>query len=511
MTTAVSRRWTVLIAPVGTRTATTLGLIGLLLGCGWALGAEHAKILFLAFALIGMCVLALSQHGALIGILVLASLNGLPFIDTSTLVTSKLALADIAVIALIAVASMWNLLNGGFRPLTRAARLISRFGLLLFLWCSYVMAQTVIGQHVPFLRAIYLGRDFILFALLLVVLPSVRLKQRDANILLGILATGVCVFAVGQIMIATGLGHPGNVIHFHYTLAESGLTRVYSNMTDLVTASLSMSIAATMLARTRIVRAIALPIMLLLIVSTVVQLTRARWIGIVIGVILVSLWLIVGSNAHISATVRRRLFLAVGALGVVGVIATLTIPSITSGEVVTRLTSIFTDLQSGAGTVAVREQVTNTMTSLLGEHWPFGLGFVPPFSHYFLGLPGGSIRDPDVGALNAVMTMGVLGAILIYFPVIVVLIDCLHRLSQHRASEFSWLYCGGAIWIVATLASSVTLITLFSTSGLALTAVYLTLLVQTSASDMQQAGGAWRMVRKRTTLGVQVTHRSLTT
>ena len=130
----------------------------------------------------------------------------------------------------------------------------------------------------------------------------------------------------------------------------------------------------------------------------------------------------------------------------------------------------------------MREAVTKTMKAYLGERWPGGLGFVPPATHYFEGLPGGSIRDSDLGVLNAVMTMGVIGAALIYLPVISMLIDCLRRRPLRQAGEYSWLRYGGAIWIVATLVSSVTLTTLFSTSGVVLVGVSTMILVHPSVS-----------------------------
>jgi hypothetical protein len=467
---------------------TTAGILCLLIGCGWAIGAEHVRLLLLAVALLGLGILALSQRGTLVGILVLAGLNGVPFFDTSKLVTSKLAIEDIAVIGLLFVAAVWVLIDGAPPAPTKVGRVVSRLGMVLLVWSSYVMARTLIDESVPILRALYFGRDFLLFGSLLIVLPRVRFSLRDISTLLGILAVGVCIFAVGQIMTALGIGQPGSLIHFKYTLAESGLNRVYSNMTDLVTATLAVAIAATLLSRQRMLRLSAAPIAVLLLVSTIVQLTRARWIGLIIGVVVISFWLAISSNTTISATLRRRLTLFVSLLAFIFVVAIVTVPSVVSGgAVIHRLTSIFSDLQSGSGTVAIREQVTNTMTALLGQRWPSGLGFVPPFTHYYAGLPGGSIRDPDVGVLNAVMTMGVVGAALIYLPVIIVFGDCLRRLSLRRGTNFGWLYYGGAIWMIATLSSSVTLITLFSTSGLALAAVFLTILAGLGASDQLSA------------------------
>jgi len=132
----------------------------------------------------------------------------------------------------------------------------------------------------------------------------------------------------------------------------------------------------------------------------------------------------------------------------------------------------------------VRESVLKTMKAYLGEKWLTGLGFVPPSTHYFEGLPHGSIRDSDLGVFNAVMTMGAIGAALIYLPVVAVLSDCLRRRASQEAGEHSWLRYGGAIWIVATLVTSVTLVTLFSTSGLVLVSVATMMLMHLSASEV---------------------------
>jgi hypothetical protein len=474
----------------GALTGMTLGLVGLLVGTGWAIATGHSKVLFIAVAAAGLCVLALTQRGAFIGIFVLAAMNGLPYFDTSPFVTSKVTIADVAIFALLLVAGAWILSPGQDHRPSRSGRALSRAGVLLLLWWVWTLARTVVDHGGSFSRAAGFGRDFAFFALLLIVLPYVRLKSRDIGALLGVLTAGVCLFAVGQIMTGTGLGQPGTLIHLHFTFSESGsgVTRVYADMTDLVTAGVAVSVAASLAARQLRVRLIAIPVALLLTTSTVVQETRARWIGLVVGIVLVSLWLIINDDARVTAILRRRSVIVIGALVFGALVVVLAAPGVvSSGTIGHRLSSVFTELESGGGTVAIRESVTKTMTAYLGEKWPAGLGFISPSAHYFFGLPLGSIRDSDLGVLNAVMTMGVVGAALIYFPVVLMLINCLRRSSAPLTIEYSWLRYGGAIWIVATLVSSVTLVTLFSPSGLVLSAVFLTVLSHPSVLEAQLA------------------------
>jgi hypothetical protein len=465
--------------------AMAIGLAALMLASGWAIADGYAVEIFMTLGAGGLCILALTQRGAYIGILLLAAMNGLPFVDTSTAVSGKLTLQDVAVIVLILTAGVWILFDGAFHCLSRAGRTISRAGILLLLWWVCTLARTVILQHIPALAAGAFVRDFAFFALLLILLPRVQLSSRDIGMLLGVLAAGVSLFAAGQILATTGIGQPGQLIHFEKTLQQSGFTRLYARMTDLVTAGLAVSVAASLLARRRRVRLMAFPVALLLMTSTIVQLTRARWIGLVVGFVMVSIWLMISSDIRVVAILRRRLALVVSGLSIAGLAAILTAPGIASGgTIVNRLLSVFTDLETGGGTVAVREAATRTLTTYLGGEWPFGLGFVPPSVHYFAGLPEGSIRDSDLGVLNAVVTMGVVGAALIYFPVVLMLIHCLRRSSAPWTAEYSWLRYGGAVWIVTTLVSSATLITLFSASGLVLTAIVMTILAHPSVSGM---------------------------
>jgi hypothetical protein len=474
--TVFPKQRSALIARFAKFALVTVGLAGLLVGCGWAIAAGHAKALFIGLVGGGLAALAFRQRGAFIGLLLLAAMNGLPFVSTSTFTAKPIFL-------LVLASCVWMAIDGSNKHLTRLAHAISRSGLLLLLWWLWTVGRTTAGQNVPIYSAMNFGREFGFFAVLLILLPRVRLTSRDIGALLAVLTAGVCLFAVGQIMIATGHGQPGDLIHFERTLQESGLTRVYTPMTDLIDAALALSIGACLIARQHRTRLIAAPVAALLTISVVVQLTRARWIGLVVGLVLVSVWVTVNNYPRVTPILRRRLVVAISVLGVAALAVVLTAPGILSdGTVIHRLSSIFTDLQTGSGTVAVRESVTATMKAYLGEKWLAGIGLVPASAHYFEGLPKGSIHDADLGVLNAVMTMGVVGAVLVYVPALLTLIHYLRRSSAVWSGSYGWLGYGGAVWIVATLLSSVTLVTLFGTTGLTLTAIVLTVLANPSVS-----------------------------
>jgi O-antigen ligase/polysaccharide polymerase Wzy-like membrane protein len=453
--------------------ALTLALVAALSMIGWSLAEGQLQVPILAAAGLAVCWLALAERGAFIGILLLAAMNGIPAFDTSSYLVSHFTGQDLAICLLLLTGATWALMGATPARPTRASRVLIASGALLLGWCLFTLGRTIVAEHVPVMTAVAFARDYLYFAALLIVLPLVRLTRRDITALALTLAAGVCFFATVQTAVALGLGRPGSLIHVSHTLEQDGLRRVYSDMTDLVTAGLAISLAASLLARDRTLRAVARPLAALLTVSVVVQLTRARWVGLIVALVLVTAWLALQRDGEgDSALLRRRVLAVIAVLCLIVVFVAALDPTVLSGgPFAGRLTSVFSDLEGKTGTVAVRQTISKAMTHYLGAQWLGGLGFLSPAAHYFAGVPHGSIEDPDLGVLNAVMPMGVIGAALIYLPVALIAIQCL-RVSA-GPSRYSWLRYGVAIWAVATLVSSVTLVTLFSTSGLALAAVLL--------------------------------------
>lgn len=451
--------------------------VALLAIAGWSVARGHrTTTIFAVIVFAGVARLASRERGVLIGILLLAAMNGIPEIDTSHRIVNHFTVQDLAICTLILSAIAFSLLDRTpYRP-TRAGRTAVAAATLLLAWCVAIVARTILDTHAPLLSAVGFARDYLYFALLLIVLPRVRLASRDIHTMLATLTAGVCIFAAAQIVTALGLGKVGSIIHVGHISVQAGVTRIYADMTDLVTAGLALSVAASLSATDRRLRRLARPVALLLIVSVVVQLTRARWIGFIAAFLLASTWFMLHRDRFaVSPVLRKRLGGLLGIAGLLVAVLLLAVPGLfSSGPFIHRVVSIFTTLENGGGTVAVRESVTKTMTHYLGGNWLAGLGFISPNTHYFLNLPNGSIEDPDLGALNAIMPMGIVGAVAIYLPVVLVLAHSLRRSSGSAAH--AWLRYGGAIWIIATLISSLTLVTLFSTSGLVLTAVLLTVL-----------------------------------
>lgn len=464
--------------------AALAAILATLLGFGIAAGAL-GPILVLA-VIAGLCALAVVQRGALLGLLLLAVLNGIPYLDGAEPVFSEVSISDLAAIILLLVVAVWALVDG-FSP-RGAGRWLSFFGGALLAWWTLTFLRSIALEGVPAREAVIFSRDFFFFAMFLIVLPRVRLSARQIETMAVVLAFGVAAFALGQVLLATGLADLGGLIHVQHTYKEDGFIRVYATMTDLVTLALLVSVACLIFARGGRARYVALPLAALLTVSVLVQLTRARWIGILLGAVIVIAWLALGSG-QASRRLRGRIGLLAGGLAVAALVLGLLAPAILSGGAVGgRIASIVSDLQGGGGTVAIREGVTETMLTLLGHSWIYGLGFISPSAHYFGQLPVGSIRDPDLGVLNAVMTMGAIGALLIYLPPLYTLWRCLRLPPRRDGQGYGWLRYGIAMWVAATLVSSVTLITLYSLSGAVLTAVVLSVALSPALASLSRTG-----------------------
>ena len=155
----------------------------------------------------------------------------------------------------------------------------------------------------------------------------------------------------------------------------------------------------------------------------------------------------------------------------------------------TRALAGYSDASSTNGTVATRVNVGREMLRLLGPSWPIGLGFIHPAAHPYPTLPQGSIRDSDLGVLNALMLMGAVGAVLIYMPLLLVLRG-LARAPRAGADEQGdeWLRLGSAIWIIGTIASSLTLVDLFSFGGLQLSACILAIATSVAVGRERLSG-----------------------
>jgi hypothetical protein len=217
--------------------------------------------------------------------------------------------------------------------------------------------------------------------------------------------------------------------------------------------------------------------------AMMLQLTRAAYFGAAIGFVLAgAIWWF--RRGPIRGIARKRLII-VPLLAALVLALGATVSSTERhvfSKVATRAITGLSDVNSTSGTVGYRVSVSRQMLQLLGQKWPIGLGFIHPSAHPYPNLPGGSIRNSDLGVLNVLMTMGAVGAILLYLPVLLVLRALTRTASAPEAVVDEWLRLGAAIWIIGTIASSITLVDFFSLGGLEVTAFMLAMATSVVAS-----------------------------
>ena len=326
---------------------------------GWVIAIGYALPLLAAFVAAVVASFAVARRGVMIGVLVLAAANGIPGVNMSTPITRGFSGQDAASIFLIVAAFGWMLLDSSPASSDRLVKIFTRAAIALFAWWLFTVIRSVVGDGEPFSKAVGVGRDFLYFSLLLMILPRVRLGSRDLRWLAWVLGLGVTAYAAGQIATVFGLASPTWLVHTSVVqTVGGGLERVWADMTDLVVAALAVSIGAVLLARRRNVRLAGALLGALLVVSVIAQQGRARWLGLVAGILLVYVWTSGARRAGLVALARRRLRLVVGTgIAVIGAILVVSPSALTNSPFTQRAISLVADLE---GSSSASTQLTPT-------------------------------------------------------------------------------------------------------------------------------------------------------
>ena len=483
------------------------------LGVGYVLAALLAAALAgaaattsrgpLALAMIAaaICVAPLVARfglGFVIALLALGSLDALPGPNLETFhVGATITGQDVVVAGLVALLVVENW-REQFWSLRRTAwgKTIACWALVFLAWWGATVLRTWVSSPVPLLHAVWWSRDFAYFALLLPLLfgPLRRPDVRSTALLT--LAAGAAVAAVAQSAVVVMHLHLSFIVHTSQSGQTSGLTRLYTSAADLPFATLPMALGLVLFGRTHRRRVVGGVLAAISLVAVLVGLTRAIYVGETVGVAGALLLWLLRSDAR--ARFGRRQLAKVG--GVVAAVVALFVayaPASASNSpingVSARVGSLIADVSGNSSvdaSVRTRESEIADMEHVLGPHWILGLGFLDPTYDYVAGVPGGSIRNPDVGVLSAVETMGVIGTAIYAFPLLAV-IGFLIRLGllQRRPSDTDWLTFGVLAWAVAALISSITLVVFFSAA-------------QVPGAAMMLALGASVALPRRTPVGL---------
>lgn len=348
-------------------------------------------------------------------------------------------------------------------------RNVSVYAAALGCWWVLTWLRSI-SAGIPLFQAFSFGRDFLFFALALVALPSFVARHRSClRHAASVMAVAAILYVGVQVAASTGLvdvSHLLQALYLKNSKQSNGPVRIFSAMNYLVALGLAVSVAAVWQARKLWHRLLGWLCTAVFATGVLLQETRAAYFGLVAGLILgVLLWR-APASAEWTAT-RGRVLRSLVVLGGIVVVLVAVEPAVVS-IFWQRATSAIGSISRPTGDGGVRLQAYRQMLSVLGARWPIGLGFLDPLTRNFVTLPSGSIRDSDLGVMNSFMTMGAIGTVLLYAPVLRAIRKVL---PAHRPEGGeNWWRLGCLIWLLSVLFSSPTLVVLFSVPGVALVA-----------------------------------------
>jgi hypothetical protein len=347
------------------------------------------------------------------------------------------------------------------------------------------------------LHAVRFGEYIVYFAALT---PLLAAALCDQEVRTGALrVTGAFALVVAAAAMYSGLrpGTLGFLLHSNTQVQDLGSTlivRTYADSADsLALLALPFGVGAMLLATPRWGRLTGALLSALCIGALAAALTRAYYVGAIVALVVPTvIWVFWGGT---DMRLKQRVALSTGIVAVACALLIWINPpflaSSTFSVAASRLASIPAALVSknvDASTVAYRESETAILEGYLGSNWPVGLGFLDPRDRYFADLPtwdGGSIRDTDVGVLNTVMLMGVIGAILQSIPILLLGWLLIRRRRESRANSRSeWLAFGGVGALAALTATGVTLVIFFEPTTVVLCALLVAVCAVTSQDSV---------------------------
>jgi len=444
-----------------------------------ALDPRWGTVVVATFGLSIMAGIAAVSRGALVGIIALGVLNGIPGLDLESFaVRGSFQPRDFLIVFLLGALVLWRLDTTGERTIDGRWLVLVRVWSFVFVsWWLMTLGRSVLLSDIPALKAALFGRDFLYFGLLLPLLPVAFRRRSDVVALVAVVGTGGTIFALAQIATSlfpsvSAVLDPSRLINATLTNEFEGVTRVYAYMGDVVVLGAILAGGAAILARSRQGRVLSSTLFVILTVGALTQLSRATYATLAAGFLLVVLAALLRAAAPMGV-VRRVLPAFV--LVVAFVLAlSLVHPSATGSQsaaqvFATRAQSGIQEIQARSGTFGYRYDLQSEMLDVVGNRWPVGLGFWHPDARYVGSLPEGSIRNGDVGVLNGITTIGAIGTILLYLPVLGTIVFLVRR--RRHAREWDGLVLGTSGWLFGVVVASLSLVTLFTVPGLVLTAV----------------------------------------
>lgn len=396
--------------------------LAVLLGVGCGLVVLGLPAVLVIGGACGIAWLAIARNypGVALGFWVLLATNTVPFLNVDSFRVPGSFRPEDAILLLLVIAAA---LAGarGVRPAHLGTWLRGGLALFAAVWLiTFLRSWLVAG--IPPVPAILFGRDFVFYGVTLVA-ARYLLSQRQGQVAtaLATMTGGALVYALAQIAYqVTGL-RAGWIVHPHMEAMSASIVRTYQNSTTLVwlLVPITLALGLGMVGRWRGIWLLAT---VAFVVAALLNQTRASYIGMAVGILVVLILMVRGRWAH---TGVRRLYMLLVAMAVAAAVITPLASTALHGAadtVVSRTSSIVAELdrsdQAALATLSYRQSLAHEMLAVLGRDWPIGLGFLHPAVHYVAGLPQGSIRNDDLGLMQVLMTMGALGLSLLLLTVL---------------------------------------------------------------------------------------------
>jgi hypothetical protein len=435
-------------------------------------------LVFLAAACVAVAAMGRYRKGIVAGILLLAVLNGIPLVDTERVSTALGILeTDLFVLALVGVLGWWTLMRP--QPLAgEPGRLLLAWSAAFAAWWLVTVTRTVVMSDVPPLEAAIYGRDFLYAAVLAPLAFAVFHERSAARALAATLGIGAVIFASAQLVRAAFGIDVSAFIHTELaTETEAGLIRDFTEMASVVTAAAAFGVGIAAVSATTRMRVAGAGLALLAATATALQFVRAIYLGLAVGLIAATaLWSV--QPGPVAARIRRAAGAVAATLVLVFAVSELVgiepSPDSPVAAIRERIVVGGENVATQTGTFGYRYEVGAALLGELGDRWVLGAGFLDPNFVYFPGVPQGSIRNPDLGVLNGVATIGLVGTILLYLPLIAgiaFLVRTARYLRPDARDDAAWSAFGGTVWLLAIFTASLTLVTLYNVPGIALVAV----------------------------------------
>lgn len=447
------------LAPVGSFRVLAIAVLALAYLAGHLASSELAVPSLVALTA-ATAAWAARSHLAVVlpAVAVVAALNGVPGIDLSRVaVPGTFKATDVCAALLLLLSLRGYLVNQG-APTAFQGFLVCWAATFGAYWAMTFLA-TVDSGISPRL-AFSSGRDLLLFALLAPMARHLFSSRAQALAFAAAVASLTALYSLCAILAALNVV-PASLPNADHTTSIGSLTRVYTYMNQLIALVFLLAICYAVSQSGRRARAASV-VAGITGVCTLLLLTRAIYFGIAVGLLAVALIWLTTEDPRLSKA-RRRVVLGISTLAATAAVVFL-VPAISSSSTVAtlqeRLSGSVADIAdpgaSRANTVEYRRNLTANMLQYLDNEWPVGLGFQHPTQKYFVDLPAGSLRNPDVGIFNQLMTVGAIGALLFFIPILGLAVVCFRR-ARRSDTRNAWFWMGATAWCAYVVGTVLTL------------------------------------------------------